>query len=38
MMNTGLIDCTHDTGISHPPSDRSRRWSEYCVTTVNCCW
>ncbi len=38
MMKTGLIDCTHETGISQPNSDRSRRSSEYTVTTVNCCW
>ena len=28
MMNTGLIDCTEGTGISNPPMNRSRRWSE----------
>ncbi len=38
MMKIGLIDWTHDTGISQSPNERSRRWSEYWVTTVNCCW
>ena len=28
MMKTGLIDCTHDTGISQPNSERSSRSSE----------
>ena len=28
MMNTGLMDCTHDTGISHPNRSRSSRLSE----------
>ena len=28
MMNTGLIDCTHDTGISQPKMFRSSRLSE----------
>ena len=28
MMNTGLIDCTHDTGISQPNRSRSSRSSE----------
>ena len=28
MMHTGLIDCTHDTGISQPNRCRSSRWSE----------
>ena len=37
-MKTGLIDCTHDTGISQPNSLRSSCLSEYSVTTVNCCW
>ena len=27
MMNTGLIDWTHDTGISQPNSERSSRSS-----------
>ncbi len=28
MMKTGLIDCTHDTGISQPNRARSSRSSE----------
>ena len=28
MMKTGLIDWTHETGISQPKMSRSRRWSE----------
>ena len=28
MMKTGLIDCTHETGISQPNRLRSRRSSE----------
>ena len=38
MMKTGLIDCTHGTGISQPNRSRFRRLSEYTVSTVNCCW
>ena len=38
MMKTGLIDCTHETGISQPNRSRFRRSSEYTVSTVNCCW
>ncbi len=38
MMNTGLMDCTHDTGISQPNRFRLSRSSAYIVTTVNCCW
>ena len=38
MMNTGLIDWIHETGIVQSKNDRSKRWSEYTVTTVNCCW
>ena len=38
MMKIGLIELTHETGISQPNRSRFRRWSEYTVSTVNCCW